>query len=72
MRHKFEEEIKRLQKFQRGVLSIKANPKIEKKINVRTYAKYLLKEGSIVEKRELLFCMKSKLVIKNKTVKLEK
>ena len=35
------------------------------------YAKYLLKEGSVIEKRELLSCMKSKLVIKEKQIALE-
>ncbi len=71
MRHKFEEEVKRLQKFQRSVLDIKDAAKIEKRINVRAYAKYLLQEGSTIEKRELLGCMKSKLVIKNKILTLE-
>ena len=41
MRYKFEEEIKRFQKFQKGVLGIKENPKTEKEIDIRTYAKYL-------------------------------
>ena len=54
MRYKFEEEIKRFQKFQKGVLGIKENPKTEKEIDIRTYAKYLLREGSVIEKRELL------------------
>jgi hypothetical protein len=71
MRHKFEEEVKRLQKFQRSVLGIKEAAKVEKRVNVRTYAKYLLQEGSTIEKRELLSCMKSKLIIKNKILVLE-
>jgi len=72
MRYKFEEEIKRFQKFQKGVLGIKENPKTEKEIDIRTYAKYLLREGSVIEKRELLACMKSKLIIIKKVVALEK
>lgn len=72
MRYKFEEEIKRFQKFQKGVLGIKENPKAEKEIDIRTYAKYLLREGSVIEKRELLACMKSKLIIVKKVVKLQK
>lgn len=71
MRYKFEEEIKRFQKFQKGVLGIKENPKAEKDIDIRIYAKYLLREGSVIEKRELLSCMKSKLIFKNKTINLE-
>lgn len=72
MRYKFEEEIKRFQKFQKGVLGIKENPKTEKEIDIRTYAKYLLREGSVIEKRELLACMKSKLIIVKRVVKLQK
>ena len=72
MRYKFEEEIKRFQKFQKGVLGIKENPKTEKQIDIRTYAKYLLREGSIIEKRELLSCIKSKLVLTKKIFRLEK
>ncbi|OGY63455.1 MAG: hypothetical protein A3I89_03790 [Candidatus Harrisonbacteria bacterium RIFCSPLOWO2_02_FULL_41_11] len=44
--------------------------KIEKRVNVRTYAKYLLQEGSTIEKRELLSCMKSELIILNKILVL--
>jgi len=40
----------------------------QKDIDARNYAKYILKEGSIFEKRELLSCLKSKLVLKNKKV----
>ncbi len=68
MKHKFEEEMKRLQRFQRGVLGMTQIPKSQEDISMRTYAKYLLREGSIVEKRELLGCMKSKLVLKEKAV----
>ena len=43
-----------------------------KEANIRKYAKYILKEGNIYEKRELLSCLKSKLVLKNKKLELEK
>jgi len=71
IKHRFEEEVARFLKFQKGFFGM-ANQKPEKKINLRAYAKYLLKEGSVIEKRELLACMKSKLVLKNKTIQLEK
>lgn len=71
MRYKFEEEIKRFQKFQKGVLGIKENPKTEKEIDIRTYAKYLLREGSVIEKRELLSCMKSRFVLAKKIVEIK-
>lgn len=71
IRHKFEQEIERFNKFQRSILGINANDKISaKKINIREYAKYILREGSMLEKRELLGCMKSKIAVKNKVLTL--
>ena len=73
MRHKFEEEVARYNKFQKTVLGSDVKGKTPaKEIDVRTYAKYLLKEGSVIEKRELLSCLRSRLVIRNKVVVLEK
>lgn len=43
-----------------------------KDIDLRGYAKYLLKEGEDIEKREFLSCMKSKFVIARKIVAIEK
>jgi len=40
--------------------------------NPNTYAKYILKEGSSIEKRELLACMKSKLILTQKVLTLNK
>lgn len=71
MRHKFDEEVDRLNKFQRGILGIRGIKTQAKDIDLRTYAKYLLREGGVVEKRELLACVKSKFIFKNKTVTLQ-
>jgi hypothetical protein len=73
-REKIEKEVKRFRKFQSEVLKVK-NEKIgqeEAEIDVRNYAKYILKEGTMSEKRELLANLKSKLILKNKTISLEK
>lgn len=60
---RFEDELRRFNKFQRGVLGY-ANPKANHKdIDLKTYAKYILKEGTGEEKRELMGCFKSKLRI---------
>ena len=45
--------------------------KIEIDVDVRNYTKYLLKEGTLIEKRELLGCLQSKLFLKDKKVMLE-
>ena len=70
IRSRIENEIARFNKFRTGVLGQKQE-KSALDIDVRNYAKYLLKEGTLVEKRELLSCMKSKLVIREKKVCLE-
>lgn len=40
-------------------------------IDIRGYAKYVLKEGSNLEKRELLGCLKSKILLSQKKISLE-
>ena len=39
-----------------------------KDADIRNYAKYLLTEGSMFEKRDLLMCLKSELILLNKAV----
>ncbi len=73
MRHKLEEEIKRFGKFQSIVLGGKGKQDpAEAEVNIRTYVKYLLKEGTVTEKRELLGNLRSRLVYTNKTITLLK
>lgn len=69
MRQKLDEEIKRYNKFQSVVLggSGDHDPK-EAEVNIRKYVKYLLKEGTINEKRDLLGNLRSKLIYKNKQI----
>ena len=67
---KFEDEVRRLNNLQTSVLGGDKG-KIEiKKIDVKTYAKYLLQNGNISEKRELLSLLKSKLICTNKKITL--
>ena len=58
---KFEEESKRINNFNKGVLEINNSNKKHKEINLKTYAKYVLRSGSNEEKRELMGCFKSKI-----------
>ncbi len=67
---KFEEELKRYNRFHRGVLGVSGNSTKHKDIDLKTYAKYILKEGSNEERRELMGCLESKVFIGNKVVKL--
>lgn len=70
MRKKIKEEIERYKKFQSGLLG-ESETKIKvKDVEVRNYAKYILREGQIQEKRELLACLKSQLTLVNKQVQI--
>lgn len=71
MRHKFEEEVARFTKFQRNFFG-EAAIKAKENIDLRSYAKYLLREGSVIEKREFLACVKSRFVLTQRVVTLEK
>lgn len=62
-------EVERFKKFQQGVLGIKTKPEVGD-LDIRNYAKYLLREGSPTEKRELLGCLKNKLLLKQKMITL--
>lgn len=71
MRHKLEDEIKRFNHFQKVVLGSDGKREaVEADVNIRTYVKYLLREGSITEKRELLGNLKSRLVYTDKKISL--
>jgi hypothetical protein len=53
-----------------GVLGMKTKDR-KADVDTREYAKYLLKEGTITEKRELLSCLKSKVVLKDRKISLQ-
>ena len=55
VKNKFEEELSRFNKFQKGVLGVKENGKSKKDIDFKTYLKYILQSGSKDEKRELSY-----------------
>jgi DNA invertase Pin-like site-specific DNA recombinase len=68
---RLEDEVARYSKFQ-NMMGMINNAKVKTKtLNTRTFVKYILKEGSIIEKRELLANMKSRLVITNKELTLQ-
>ena len=71
MRQKLEDEIARFNIFQRSVLGATEKIQNNKDTDIRNYAKYILKEGSVTEKRELLANLRSRIVYKDKTLKLD-
>lgn len=70
IKEKIKSEVERFKKFQQSVLGIKERPDV-KDIDIRNYAKYLLREGADIEKRELLGCLKSRLVLVDKLISLK-
>lgn len=72
IKHKFKDEVARYNKFRRIALG-KAREKelANETFDSKAYAIYLLTEGSITEKRELLANLKSRLTLKNKVLTLE-
>lgn len=71
LRNKLDEEIQRFNRFQGHVLQVVGKTKIDAaELDIRAYAKYVLREGSVTEKRELLGNLRSRLVYENKVVKL--
>ena len=46
-------------------------PKKISDVNIKNYAKYILLEGTKQEKRDLLECLKSKIILKDKALKLK-
>jgi DNA invertase Pin-like site-specific DNA recombinase len=72
LKRQFNDEIERYYKFSKGILGLKdSNFDKQKSIDMKNYAKYVLREGSIIEKREVLSQLESKLVMKNKIIILD-
>jgi DNA invertase Pin-like site-specific DNA recombinase len=69
IREKIKIEVERFKKFQQAILGVKAKVVIAD-VDIRNYAKYLLREGADVEKRELLGCLKSKILLSEKRISL--
>jgi len=71
MKDKIKSEVERIKKFNQSILKIDQEIHIQD-IDIRDYAKFILKDGSIEEKRELLTCFKSKILLENKELRLKK
>ena len=69
IKEKIKTEVERFKKFQKILLGIKDKIEVGD-IDIRNYAKFILREGTDVEKRELLGCLKSKISLRNKLVEL--
>lgn len=64
---KLNEEIERFKKLQAMFLGKKTTADIEN-IDLRDYMKFILKDGSILEKRAILECLKSEMTLRDKLI----
>ena len=70
MKNHLKADIEKHKKFQSTLLGEKPVSIKATDIDIRNYAKYILHESGIQEKRELLGCLKSKIVVNNKMVRI--
>jgi site-specific DNA recombinase len=68
IKEKIKSEIERNKRFQMGLLGIKEKSVKVADIDIRNYAKYILRDGSMDEKRELLSCLRSRITLAEKKV----
>jgi site-specific DNA recombinase len=71
LKQKFREEIARYNKFRKITMG-KSREKTSaaEEFDAKSYAIYLLSEGTMIEKRELLSNLKSRLILKNRVISL--
>ena len=70
VKKKFKKELEKFNKFHRAVLGISNSDEEYKEIDIKTYARYILKEGSNEEKREFMGCISSKIKVSEKTLEI--
>lgn len=69
MKQKIEREINRYKQFSYSVLGKHTEfDEKQNQLDIRNYAKHILRSGTKDEKRELLNCLKNKIEIKEKQI----
>ena len=72
VKHKLEKEMERFSEFRNKVLGVDEDEQAtRKKTDLRSYTKYLLKDGTLQEKRELMQSFKSRLMLIDKRIVVE-
>lgn len=73
IRKKFEAEVMRLNKFHKSFMGGDGDAKMNAKgVDVQDYARYVLNDGSMTERREFMGCIKSKITVTKKVVTVQK
>jgi DNA invertase Pin-like site-specific DNA recombinase len=72
LKQKLQEEVARYALFQTGVLGVDLHQsKKHKDVSIKTFAKHMLQHGTMLQKREILSCIKSKILLKDKKLFIE-
>ena len=71
IKKQIESEVLRYKKFQRSLLGQTADVQVSD-IDIRNYAKFILKDGEVSEKRKLLTSFGNTILLKYKVVDIEK
>jgi len=70
MKEKLQEEIDRYHKFTQGVLGLTEQESKLPKVDLKLYAKYILREGKPEEKREILSKIQNSLILSGGQIRL--
>lgn len=70
IKEKLKIEVERIKRFNTSLLGIKEKIQIAD-VDIRNYAKFILREGQVLEKRELLGCLRNEIILNNKKVCLK-
>jgi hypothetical protein len=70
IKEKIKAKVEDIKKFNYMVLGSKEKIVVAD-VDIRNYAKYILRDGSTLEKRELLGCFKSQILLNNKEILLK-
>jgi len=70
IKDRLEQEAKKYYQFRKGVLGVQEDEQEVVDADIRSFAKYILKEGNILDKRLLLQNLKSKIYLKDKKISL--
>ena len=69
IKQQIEQKLESYNKFRSLVLGQSDQDQLKQKnLDLKNYTKYILTDGSLLEKRELMACLKSKLVLKDKQI----
>lgn len=69
LKQKLHEEVARFSIFQSDLLG--TEPSLQTNVSIKRFAKHMLKHGTMTQKREILSCIKSRILLKDKKLMIE-